>query len=65
MKVGDLVKIKPPDNHPYHGIPSEQHGLVMQISTTGHSTTSAQVLFSDGEIWWAAGEHLEVIDESR
>lgn len=63
MKVGDLVKWEnvlndSMDHHQQH------HGIVVQMSRTGHDTESAQVLFTDGEIWWLDTQKLVVINES-
>ena len=61
MKVGDLVKIKSP-----FGIRRAEHGLILQLSKTGHDTLSAQVLFNDtGKPCWLDTKRLEVISESR
>ena len=51
MKVGDLVKFESVlnDSMDHHTV---EHGLVMQLSKTGHDTLSAQVLFNDGDTWW-------------
>ena len=64
MKVGDLVKWESVlhDSMDHH---REEHGLVVQMSRTGHETESAQVLFSDGETWWLDTQKLVVISESR
>ena len=43
---------------------SVEHGLVVQISKTGHDTVSAQVLFNDGETWWVDSGKLEVVSEA-
>ena len=42
-----------------------EHGLVVQISKTGHDTISVQVLFNDGETWWVDSGRLEIVSESR
>ena len=64
MKVGDLVKF---DNTGVRAVfesdPHREHGLVVQISKTGHDTISAQVLFNDGEAWWVDSGRLEVVSE--
>ena len=65
MKVGDLVKwdksavYSTVDHH------REEHGLVVQMSRTGHDTESAQVLFSDGETWWLDTQKLVVVSEAE
>ena len=63
MKVGDLVK--------YETIPEDSMdrqmsavGLVVQMSRTGHTTRSAQILFQDGTIAWFDSQSLEVVSES-
>lgn len=63
MKVGDLVKWENTlsDSMDHH---REEHGLVVQMSKTGHTTTSAQVLFNDGETWWLDTQKLVVISEA-
>ena len=62
MKVGDLVKFESAlnDDMDHHSV---EHGLVVQLSKTGHDTTSAQVLFNDGELWWVDSGRLEVVSE--
>ncbi len=66
MKVGDLVKFASDrENDVFETNPSIEHGLVVQVSTTGHDTTSAQVLFNDGQTWWVDSGRLELISESR
>ncbi len=64
MKVGDLVKFDSDlENDVFETNPRIEHGLVVQISKTGHDTTSAQVLFKDGELWWVDSGKLEVVSE--
>ncbi len=58
MKVGDLVKWNAGD--PEDGM----IGVIVQLSRTGHDTTSAKVVFTDGVEGWHATEKLEVINES-
>ena len=66
MKVGDLVKFESVlEKEVFETDPSRNHGLVVQISKTGHDTTSAQVLFNDGETWWVDSGRLKVISENR
>ena len=60
MKVGDLVKLESALNDSMDHY-SVEHGLVVQISKTGHDTLSAQVLFNDGETWWVDSGRLEVV----
>ena len=64
MKVGDLVKFESAlnDSMDYYSV---EHGLVVQLSRTGHDTISAQVLFNDGELWWVDSGKLEVVSEGR
>ena len=64
MKVGDLVKFESVLSDEMDRYTAE-YGLVMQISKTGHDTTSAQVLFKDREPWWVDTSRLVVISESR
>ena len=63
MKVGDLVKWESQlvDDMDHQAV---QYGLIIQLSKTGHNTTSAQVLFNDGEPWWVDTSRLVVINES-
>ena len=64
MKVGDLVKFESVlEKEVFETDPSRNHGLVVQISKTGHNTTSAQVLFNDGELWWMDTQKLRVVNE--
>jgi hypothetical protein len=63
MKVGDLVKFESAFNDSMDRY-SVEHGLVVQISKTGHDTLSAQVLFNDGETWWVDSGKLEVVSEA-
>ena len=66
MKVGDLVKFESVlEKEVFETDPSRNHGLVVQISKTGHDTTSAQVLFNDGELWWMDTQKLRVVSEGR
>ncbi len=66
MKVGDLVKFESQLSDDELGDSGRtEHGLVVQISKTGHDTTSAQVLFNDGETWWVDSGRLEIINGSR
>lgn len=63
MKVGDLVKFESEladDMDRY----SVDHGLVIQLSKTGHDTMSVQVLFGDGEPWWVDSGRLVVVSEA-
>ena len=66
MKIGDLVKFDTTmERDVFETDPRINHGLVVQISKTGHTTTSAQVKFFDGELWWVDSERLEVVSEGR
>ena len=60
MKVGDLVKYEtmPEDSMERHAYAV---GLVVQMSRTGHTTHSAQILFQDGTIAWFDSQVLEVV----
>ena len=60
MKVGDLVNYEPPpeDSMDRH---VSAVGLVVQMSRTGHTTESAQVLFQDGTLAWFDSQVLEVV----
>lgn len=65
MKVGDLVKFESEaiDDMDRHSV---TYGLIVQLSRTGHETTSAQVLFNDtGKPCWIDSDKLVVISESR
>jgi len=42
-----------------------EYGVVVRMSTTGHTTESAEVLFNDGELAWVGTQRLVVINESR
>ena len=66
MKIGDLVKFNVMSDE--HGVNSDtpfapEHGIVLQISRTGHDTKSAKILFNDGEVAWIGTSTLEVISE--
>ena len=63
MKVGDLVKYEEPieDSMDRYSVAT---GLVVQMSRTGHTTHSAQILFQDGTIAWFDSQVLEVVSES-
>jgi len=66
VKAGDLVKFDSDlESDVFEANPRTEHGLVIQISKTGHDTVSAQVLFNDGETWWVDSGRLEVVSESR
>mgnify|MGYP003145279738 FL=1 len=60
MKVGDLVK--------YETVPHEfsevetQVGVIVELSRTGHTTHSARVFFTDGDMAWYDTGMLSVID---
>ena len=64
MKVGDLVRFESVLNDDMDRYTAE-HGLVVKMSKTGHTTESAQVLFNDGETWWVDTQRLVMINESR
>ena len=66
MKVGDMVRFKvdPKEydiNMPFPLI--QEHGIVIQLSRTGHETKSAKIMFNDGEVAWIGTNTLEVISE--
>ena len=65
MKVGDLVKFISDIRDDMRFSQTVDHGLVIQISKTGHYTLSAQVLFSDGDTWWVDAQKLEVVSETH
>ena len=64
VKVGDLVKWESVlnDSMDYY---TEEYGLVLQLSKTGHKTKSAQILFNDGETAWFDTQRLVVVSASR
>ena len=63
MKIGDLVKFDSSlERDVYETDPRIEHGLVVQISRTGHDTISAQVMFNGGELWWVDSGKLEVVN---
>ena len=64
MKVGDLVRFESEmvdDMDRY----SVGYGIIVRMSTTGHTTESAEVLFNDGELAWVGTQRLVVMNESR
>ena len=63
MKVGDLIKYESVmnDSMDRH---TAAYGVIVQLSRTGHTTTSAQVLFNDGELAWFDSQVLEVVSEA-
>lgn len=63
MKVSDLVKWKTVP-HQFAEV-KVKHGIIVKMSRTGRDTESAQVLFTDGQIWWLDTENLEVVSENR
>jgi hypothetical protein len=64
MKVGDLVRFESDLNDDMDRY-NVEHGLIVQMSRTGHDTESAEVLFNDGETWWLDTQSLSVVSESR
>ena len=64
MKVGDLVnyEVPPEDSMGKHAAADR---LVVQMSRTGHTTESAQVLFQDGTLAWFDSQVLEVVSAAR
>jgi len=72
VKVGDLVRVKVGDLVRFeHDMTDDmdryviEYGVVVRMSTTGHTTESAEVLFNDGELAWVGTQRLVVINESR
>ncbi|MEL0098245.1 MAG: hypothetical protein VW907_01665 [Opitutae bacterium] len=63
MKVGDLVKWESVQNDAMDRI-DEDYGVIVKMSKTGHTTKSAQVLFTDGQLSWFDTKVLRVISES-
>jgi hypothetical protein len=63
MKIGDLVKFESALSDDMDRYVAT-HGLVIQMSRTGHETESAQVLFNDGETWWLDTQKLVVVNEA-
>ncbi len=63
MKVGDLVKWTNVLNEISEGH-REDHGIVIKMSRTGHDSESAQVLFTDGDLWWLDTQKLVVVNEA-
>jgi len=64
MKVGDLVTWEGPQNDVFGDPDTEDYGVVLQISKTGHHTLSARVLFTDGLAAWHDTHHLKIIKDS-
>jgi len=64
MKVGDLVKWENALNDSMDHYRTD-YGVIIKMSRTGHTTHSAQVLFSDGELAWFDTQSLEVVSEGR
>ena len=64
MKVGDLVYYDAPvhDDMETH---SPAMGIVLKLSRTGHTTKSAQVLFTQGEVAWFDTQVLRVAHANR
>ena len=62
MKVGDLVKWENVlnDSMDHH----RDHGIVVKMSRTGHESESAQILFTDGELWWMDTRKLKIVNEA-
>jgi hypothetical protein len=63
VKVGDLVKWENVlnDSMDHH---REDHGIVVKMSRTGHDSESAQILFTDGELWWMDTRKLRIVNEA-
>lgn len=64
MRVGDLVLWEKVQNDKTDLIEKE-YGVVIKMSKTGHTTESAQVLFTDGSVCWVDTRVLEVANEGR
>ena len=64
MKVGDLVKYEAAIEDSMDRY-AAAIGLIVQLSRTGHTTKSAQILFQDGTMAWFDSQVLEVISASR
>jgi len=64
VKVGDLVYYDAP-LHDDMEVYCAAMGIVLRLSKTGHSTKSAQVLFTRGEIAWFDTQVLRVAHASR
>jgi hypothetical protein len=60
VKIGDLVIWESVLNDSMDHY-REDHGIVVKMSRTGHDTESAQILFADGELWWADTQKLRVV----
>lgn len=65
MKVGDLVRFEKGTHNDDTDRDVVEYGVVVRMSTTGHTTESAEVLFNDGELAWVGTQRLVVINESR
>ena len=63
MKVGDLVKWESVSNDSMESH-SVEHGIIVKMSRTGHTSRSAQVMFSDGELVWLDTQKLSVVNKS-
>ena len=63
VKVGDLVKWESVLNDSMDHYTVE-YGIVTKISRTGHTTHSAQILFSDGETAWLDTKKLVIVNEA-
>jgi len=65
MKVGDLVKFESVlEKEVFETDPSRNHGIVVKMSRTGHDSESAQILFTDGELWWMDTRKLRIVNEA-
>jgi hypothetical protein len=68
MKTGDLVKFKSTASWSDNGAPLPpvvEYGVIVKMSTTGHSTESAEVFFNDGDLAWVGTQRLVVMNECR
>jgi hypothetical protein len=65
VKVGDLVKFESVlEKEVFETDPSQNHGLVVQMFRPEHDSESAQVLFTDGELWWMDTKKLRLVNEA-
>ena len=61
VKVGDLIKWA----SGLKGRECVDHGVVLQLSKTGHDSLSAKVLFQDGSVEWLSTNLMEVVSGNR
>ena len=63
VKVGDLVRWESVLNDSVDHYEVD-HGIVIQLSKTGHTTKSANVLFMNGETAWFDTQRLTIVHQS-